>query len=156
VSGALSALAGRPGQDLPPGFERRLVQMLTSEGLAKACRHPSAGPAVRAGLAPILEALPVWLASGPPTMAWVPNLEQWGLEVSRRLVWLRLCPRLPSPMVVCLMSLCGAMVAHWVAQGDPRRYAQTLAVWARAMRSPMFWGALFPEGAAVHALLRGG
>ena len=153
VPKAIGRIAG--GSGLPSGFAGRLVEALLAEGIQRACAHHSAGPSVRAGLAPVVAALPRWAAEGPPDSDWHPEMTQWGLEVSRRMVWLRLCPQLPSPMVVALLSLCGALVAKWAHGQDLHGYAATLAAWSRAMRRPLFWGSLLPEPLALQRLLRG-
>ena len=155
VDGSIARLAGLKGSELPTGFSQRLVQGLLTNGVERACRHASAGPSVRAGLAPVLSGLPSWAERGVPTHGWTGDLERWGLEVTRRMLWLRLCPQLPSPMVVALLSLSGALVAHWASAGQPQAFAMTLAAWSRAMRSPLFWGSIFPEPQSVHYLLRG-
>jgi Fe-S-cluster containining protein len=154
VEGAIGRLAGG-GPGLPSGFVERLVAALQAEGIQRACTHPSAGPSVRAGLAPMVEALPGWACEGVPDSDWHPEMTQWGLEMSRRMVWLRLCPELPSPMVVALLSLCGALVAQWAHGQESSGYATTLAAWSRAMRRPLFWGSLLPDPTALQQLLRG-
>lgn len=155
VAGAVARLAGGAGGELPAGFADRLVGALDCDGIRRACEHPSAGPSVRAGLAPIMERLPGWLAQAPQEPAWDPEMNRWGLEVSRRMIWLRLAPQLPSPMVVALLSLCGALVAKWAHEQDVSGYSVTLAAWSRAMRRPLFWGSLLPDPQALQRLLRG-
>lgn len=155
VGGAIARLAGGANSGLPVGFAERLIEALHVDGIRRACEHPSAGPSVRAGLAPIMERLPAWLAQAPQEPAWDPEMTRWGLEVSRRMIWLRLAPQLPSPMVVALLSLCGALVAKWAHGQDQSGYAVSLAAWSRAMRRPLFWGSLLPDPGALQRLLRG-
>jgi len=151
----IRALAGAPGNGLPSGFGERLVQVLSQEAIAIASAHPSAGPSVRGGLAPVLAALPRWRAEGPPSREVPEALQLWGLDVAHRTVWLRLCPRMPSPMIAALLSLCGTLVAHWISDGKEDPFVHTHAAWSRAMRSPMFWGRIFPDPDAVSWLLLG-
>jgi hypothetical protein len=58
-------------------------------------------------------------------------------------------------MVAALTSLCGTYVAHWTDLEGGAPFAHTLAAWSRAMRSPAFWGRLFPDPKALSTLLRG-
>lgn len=155
IEGALSGLSGRAEDVLPPGFSGRLVELLARPEWRAACEHPSAGPSVRLGIRPVLEAVTSWVETGPPQIQVSSEMQAWGLEVARRMVWLRLCPRLPSPMVGALLSLCGALVSAWVSGNDLNRNANTLAAWSRGMRSPMFWAPLFPTPESVPWLLEG-
>jgi Fe-S-cluster containining protein len=155
VERVIARLAGGHGESLPAGFSERLVGALNCSGIRHASAHPSAGPSVRVGLAPILAALPNWVAHGPPETPWDPEMTRWGLEVSRRMIWLRLAPQLPSPMVVTLLSLCGSLAAKWAHGQDESGYAVSLAAWSRAMRRPLFWGSLLPDPGSLQRLLRG-
>ena len=153
IDGALARLAGEAQHHLPKGLLERLWQRLNDPKFTAAATHQSAGPAVRTGLAPIVSAVHEghqWHVSDPVSH----RVNTWMLEATRRVIWLRLCPNMPSPMIACLMSLLGAVtVSRLVRQEDAQVAAFT--AWSRAMRSSMFWGHFFPDVAAVHWLLRG-
>lgn len=153
AGGAMARLAG-PGADLA-GYSVRWVSRLSDPKIAEAARHPSAGPSVRSAFKQVLANIPSWSDGGIPEVTLAPELEEWGLEVVRRLVALRLCPAHPSPMLTALLALGGVDVARWVSGGEPVVFVKTLAAWSRAMRSPMFWGTLFPDIQTVQWVLRG-
>lgn len=153
IHGVLARLAGQPDGQCPTGFVDRVKQRVAHPDFVAAATHPSAGPAVRRGLEPIVSAVQNQSSWGDgPTPSAV--FEAWALEATRRVIWLRLCPNMPSPMVACLLSLTGAIVVTQVMLEENAQVSGFTA-WTRAMRSPMFWGHFFPDINAVQWLLRG-
>jgi len=153
LEGVVARLAGQPEATWPDGLLQRLKQRVSHADFIAAATHPSAGPAVRAGLLPIVSEL-------QKNQPWQTELtmnsdfEMWALEATKRVIWLRLCPNMPSPMIACLMSILGAVVvASTVSQKDMQ--VSGFTAWNRAMRSPMFWGHFFPDLNAVQWVLRG-
>ncbi len=156
VAGALGALLGVPGAtSLPPGFAGRWIARLQAADLAGLLARPETGDAVRIGLAPMMATL-ARLDPGapPPWPALAPAEDAWAVEVSTRMVSLRLCASFPFVPGVALLALGGAVVVGW-ADPTPAAFGRGLAAWSRAMRAPPWWQAVVPGPEALRELVGG-
>jgi Fe-S-cluster containining protein len=158
VAGALAALLGAPATAdgaLPAGYAARWIRRLQAAPLAALVARPETGDAVRAGLAPLLAALPTLDAAAPPPWpALAPEADAWAVEVAGRMVALRLCSTFPFVPGVALLTLGGAVALAW-ADPRPEPFARGLAAWSRALRAPPFWQALVPGPEALRELVGG-
>lgn len=149
IEGALSLLL--PGS--LEGFLGRWIQALQALDLPGFLADPDTSPSLRHSLGPSAQALPTWTAiPGPPELS--ENASAFALHAAKRMVWLRLCPLIPAPAVVALLSLGGAMVAGWTNTEDAA-FGQAVAGWLRAIRAPAVLGRLLPSPESLHWLVEG-
>lgn len=155
---ALVALLATPGLGIAdalgaigvaPGFEARWLAALRAARLDTLLARPDTGSAVRDALAGPVGALAGY--DTPPALALAPAEEAWALEVTRRVLALRLCASFPFVPGVALLALGGALVCGW-ADPRPTAFGPALAGWARAMRAPVWWSALVGGPEAMRAL----
>lgn len=157
VAGMLHLLTtGRPGGPaLPGGFARRWILRLRELDLAQFLADDDTGP----GLARPLAALPAAIAAldpdDPPDWP-VLSSEQdaWAVEVTRRMLFLRLAPLIPAVQAVALFTLGGAVTCGW-AHTEPERFGPALAGWSRAIRFRRLWRRLAPDAATLQWLATG-
>jgi hypothetical protein len=135
------------------GFLGRWIQALQAVDLADLLADPDTSPSLRHSLGPMAQALPKWnTIPGPPPLS--DNARDFALDAAKRMVWLRLCPKIPSPAIVALLSLGGAMACGWTDAEDAA-FGQALAGWMRAIRAPAVLGRLLPSPQALETLVQG-
>lgn len=135
------------------GFLGRWIQTLRGVDLASLLADPDTSPSLRQSLGPLATAIPTWTTiPGPPALS--DNARDFALHAAKRMVWLRLCPKIPSPAVVALLSLAGGLACGWTDPSDAA-FGQALAGWMRAIRAPAVLGRLLPSPQALQALVEG-
>lgn len=135
------------------GFLGRWILALQGVELAELLADPETSPSLRHSLGPMAQALPTWRAiPGPPELS--DNARDFALHAAKRMVWLRLCPQIPAPAVVALLSVGGALACAWTNPQDAA-FGQALAGWVRAMRAPAVLGRLLPSPQSLQALVEG-
>lgn len=160
VARAIQSITGMPGvgpDTLPLGFDQRLILRIQDIGMAEIVHQDAAGPSLGHWLGPVAEAAATWDPLHPP--AWpvlTPEQEAWALEVTRRMVYLRLgATALPSVLGVTLLTLAGAVVIGWSGADDLPTFGGRLAAWTRAIRATAFWRAILPHDNTLLWLARG-
>ncbi|MFT5584217.1 MAG: Fe-S-cluster containining protein [Cognaticolwellia sp.] len=135
------------------GFLGRWIQALQAVDFADLLADPDTSPSLRHSLGPMAQILPTWTTiPGPPELS--DNARSFALHAAKRMVWLRLCPKIPSPAVVALLSLGGVMACGWTNPEDAA-FGQALAGWMRAIRAPAVLGRLLPSPQSLQALVEG-
>lgn len=135
------------------GFLGRWIQALQGVDLADLLADPDTSPSLRESLGPLSQALPTWTTiPGPPELS--DNARDFALHATKRMVWLRLCPKIPAPAVVALLSLGGAMACGWTSTEDDA-FGLALAGWMRAIRAPAVLGRLLPSPESLQTLVEG-
>ncbi len=134
-------------------FLGRWIRSLQGVDLARLLAEPETAPSLGQSLGPLATAIPSWTAiPGPPALS--DNARDFAVHAAKRMVWLRLCPRVPSPAVVALLSLAGGLACGWTDPTDAS-FGQALAGWMRAIRAPAVLGRLLPSPQALQALVEG-
>ncbi len=156
IKGLLALLVNLdPAAELPEGLASRWVRRLRGARLHEVLGRPEMGAPVREALQPLVNALEGWDPSAPPPC---PTLtreqEAFAIEVSRRLVFLRLVPSLPVVQAVALLSLLGAVAAGWT-DDEPDAFGRAVTSWSHALRTSVFWSALVPSAEAWERLVGG-
>jgi hypothetical protein len=144
VAGALAPLVG----DVLT-FAERWAAHLRAPPLAALLARSDTGDPAREALRPVLERV---ASGGPGPVVLPPELDAWAVDVTRRLVVLRLVPAFPFLPGLAVLSLGGALACAWT-DPTPEVYARRLAAWTRVLRAPPWWGALAPSPEAMLALL---
>ena len=135
------------------GFLGRWIRALQAVELADLLADPDTSPSLRHSLGPMAQALPSWTTiPSPPELS--ENARSFALHAAKRMVWLRLCPKIPSPAVVGLLSLGGVMACGWTNTEDAA-FGQALAGWMRAIRAPAVLGRLLPSPQSLQTLVEG-
>lgn len=147
VARALCGLPASTEASLPEGLTERVAELLHCSKLHELGERMALGRVQRAGLAPVLEALP-GLAEAPPWAPLAPELDAYARRVLASMLWLRLASKLPGPQAVAWGVLVGVIANGWF-QAGPARFGAGLGVWVRVLRAPRFFGALFPEPAVL-------
>jgi len=147
--------AGRPESALPPGFASRWIHRLRAADLAAFLARPDTGNALRTHLDGVARAVADLDAAHPPPWPVLdPEWDAYGVEVTRRMLFLRLAPLVPSVQGVALLTLGGVLACAWAAP-EPERFGPALAGWARAVRFRAVWQALTPDAATMRWLATG-
>jgi len=156
VAGLLHLIcAGRPGSDLPPGFASRWVRRLVAADLPAFLDRPDTGHALRAHLGGVARAVEGLDPNAPPEWPVLdPEWDAFAVEVTRRMLFLRLAPLIPSVMGVALLTLGGTLACAW-ANADPEHFGPALAGWARAIRFRAVWQAITPDAETMRWLATG-
>lgn len=156
LAGLLALLVNRdPSDGLPGGLAGRWVQRLRCARLNRVLERPEMGAPVREALSPLAAAIAAWDPSRPPVgPALAREQEAFAIEVSRRLVFLRLVPSLPIVQAVALLSLLGAVAAGWTDPA-PDAFGRAVTSWSHALRTSLFWSALVPSADAWEHLAGG-
>lgn len=145
VEGMLARIAA-------PGVVERWRARLGEVELEPLLMRPETGVVVRNTLLPVLqEARALKEMPGQPLP---PELDAWAMEVTRRMLWLRLGRQIPSVQAVALLTLLGAVTCGWHTT-EPDAFTRALAAWVRALRAPLFWGTLLPDPSALARLVVG-
>ena len=131
----------------------RWVQVLRDMDLATLLADPETAPALRHSLGPMAEALPTW-QSAPEMTPLSDDAAAFALDATQRMVWLRLCPKIPDPAVVALLCLAGTMTCAWTDPEDAA-FGQALAGWMRAIRASAVLARLLPSPDALRDLVGG-
>jgi len=154
ITTLLRALLGAgPGQGLEPDFAGRWVERLQKAPLHSLIDQVEAGDALRKALTPLLDAISEWEVTSPPAWSRLGSKEEeWAVEVTRRMIWLRLLHQWPSPESVCAMTLLGAIAVGWAGLTGST-FGAALSGWTRALRAPVFATALIPDAATLGWLL---
>jgi Fe-S-cluster containining protein len=135
------------------GFLGRWIQALQEVDLADLLADPDTPSSLEQSLGPLARALATWTTiPGPPELS--ENARAFALDATKRMVWLRLCSKIPSPAVVALLSLGGAMACGWT-NTDDAAFGQALAGWMRAIRAPAVLGRLLPSPQSLQTLVEG-
>ena len=138
-----------PGQLGP--FQERWLRVLQEMDLTRLLADPETAPALRHSLGPMAAALPTW--QGVPEDARLSDhAAAFALHATRRMVWLRLCPKIPDPAVVALLCLGGAMACAWTDPEDAV-FGQAMAGWLRAIRASVVLGSLLPSPDTLKELI---
>lgn len=161
VASLLEALScGRldGGPDLPKGFARRLIHRVEEALpiLDGVVAGDDAGSALREVWADLRPALGRLDRRQPPRWpALAPEEDAYAVNAVRRMVYLRLTPKIPIVSGTALLVLSGAVLCAWI---DPSReaFGRNVAAWCRMVRIPAFWLAITPDGDAMTWLARGG
>lgn len=140
IHAALDAFTG-PGA---AGFPDRWHALVTAADLGRMLARPETGAAVRTALTPVISAPP-----RPDTLT--AEQHAWAVEVARRMVALRLASSVPYVPAVALLALGGALSCAW-ADATPGVFEPALAGWVRAIRAPIWWGAILPDPGALGRL----
>lgn len=136
IEGALSALVG----DVP-AFAERWRAHLAKAPLASLLARPDTGAYARQALMPVLTT--VGSLSAAPSLALSPESDAWAVDVTRRLIVLRLVSTFPFLPGLAVLGLGGALACAWT-DPEPVVFARRLAAWTRVLRAPPWWGALAP------------
>jgi len=147
VASVLGMLCSSPqcAPDLPPGFASRLAVRLKRMHLEILLQARDLGPAQRDALAPLLDLVEdLDPNSTPPWPALAPNEDAFAVEVTRRMVFLRLVTRVPIIQGVALLVLSGAVALGWACP-EPERFGPAIASWSRLIRAGSFWQSLTPS-----------
>ena len=80
--------------------------------------------------------------------------QEYALDALQRLLFLRLCHRIPSVVGVAALGVMGLALAARL-EADEARLGDLFAGWTRAMRATPFWGTLLPDGERLMRLIRG-
>jgi hypothetical protein len=158
VASVMGMLCGAPGHDpqLPPGFASRLATRLKRMHLGLLLQAADGGPAQRDALRPLVDLIEELDPDRPPAWpALAPNEDAFAVEVTRRMVFLRLVTQVPIVQGVALLMLSGAVALGWACP-DPDRFGPALASWSRLIRAGSFWQSLTPSPMHMHWLARGG
>lgn len=163
VARLLGTLSGEDpeGEALPAGFADRWCRLLLRAPLVESLGRHGQAPVFHRHLSWLLAALDGALVEGQPP-AWPllgAEADAFAVEVTRRMVFLRLGWRRGPPPAIALATLAGAVTCAWglEARGelDEDRWAMALAVWTRAIRSDIFWRSIFPEPRVLRWLVTG-
>jgi Fe-S-cluster containining protein len=158
VASVLGMLCGAPDHapQLPPGFASRLATRLKRMHLDILLQAPDGGPAQRDALLPLVELIADLDPENPPSWpALAPNEDAFAVEVTRRMVFLRLVTKVPIVQGVALLMLSGAVALGWACP-DPERYGPAIASWSRLIRAGSFWQSLTPSPMHMQWLASGG
>jgi Fe-S-cluster containining protein len=140
LDGALGGFLG-PGAD---GFADRWRGLVSAAGLERMLARPETGAAVRTALGPVI-------AADPRAVELSAEQHAWAVEVARRMVALRLASTVPYVPAVALLALGGALSCAW-SDPTPGVFEPALAAWVRAIRAPIWWGAILPDPPALGRL----
>lgn len=163
VAWLLGTLTGEAteGEALPAGFADRWSRLLLRAPLVEALSRHGQAPVFHRNLSWLLSALDRSLVQGQPP-SWPllsAQADAFAVEMTRRMVFLRLGWRRGPPPAIALATLAGAVTCAWglQAQGalDEDSWAMSLAVWTRAIRSDIFWRSLFPEPQVLRWVVTG-
>lgn len=138
---------------LPSGLPERLLVLLQASDLHASLDDPTNGQALAELLGPVLSQLLTW-TSAPPWPPLPPEAEAWALEATRRMVWLRLVPDLPSAELLALWMAMGALVSAWGGT-EVAGFGARLAAWTRLVRSARFRRRLVPSAESLVWLVEG-
>lgn len=139
LTGLLAVLVREPVDRgvVPPQFATRWLTRLQDIDLQGFLAHQNVGPALRAALTPLAEAVPLW-TTPPPMPELDPELHAWAVEAFRRSLFLRLTPGIPNVSAAALLHLGGLVAGAWV-DPSPEAYARFVTGWLRALRFDAFW-----------------
>ena len=141
--------------DLPPGFASRLITRLKRMRLDLLLQARDGGPAQRAALQPLVDGITRWDPEDPPGWpALSDNEDAFAVEVTRRMVFLRLATRIPLVQGTALIMLSGAVALGWACP-EPERFGPAIASWSRLIRGGTFWQSLTPTPQAMQWLAHG-
>ncbi len=151
TAGLLGFMSGSTSRKpkAPAQFDVHLINLIQDAKISELLAEPDMGAAFASSIAAISRVETEQFK--PPTTAPSKGRERWALETTRRVVWLRLTPNIPTVRGVALLTLAGATLAHWLSESDAD-YALFLAGWIRALRSPLFVGRLVPNAEALRRL----
>ena len=137
------------GAPWPAGFAERCRDRVFGAGLAGLLRREDTGGPVRDALLPVVEHAQQGrpLLAGPLPLA----SDEWGREVLRRVLFLRVFHPLPVP-AASLLVFVGAVLIGGLDPA-PAVFCPRLALWTRAARATPFWTALLGDGAATLQLV---
>jgi Fe-S-cluster containining protein len=151
TAGLLGLMAGSASRKpkAPSGFTENLIELVQNAKLSDLLKEPDMGRAFASSIESIsrVEAVQFKPTAASPSK----SRERWAIETTHRIVWLRLTPNIPTVRGVALLTLAGAMLAHWLSETDSD-YALFLAGWIRALRSPLFVSRLVPNADALRRL----
>lgn len=142
-----SMLCREAGEGWPPAFASRLCEAAADPALRARLDSPDTSPMVRATVLALLD------AAGPGPVPVLAH-QAYALDALHRLVHLRLCHRIPSVVGVAALALMGLALAARL-EPDEARLGGLFAGWTRAMRAPVFWGTLLPDGQRLMRLMAG-
>lgn len=153
VAGMLRFIMGHPpGSSLPPGLAGRWLARVRAARLDQLLLHPEIGAPVRDALLPALRAAAqLDPERPPPDPRFGLEEEAFAVEVTRRLVFLRLVSTLPVVPAVGMLSLLGAVTLAWTGRTGPA-FGRGLSAWSRSLRASAFWSALLPSAEAFESL----
>ena len=152
--GPALAIVCQEGGAWPEAFLTRWLAAVKGIGLTELLADPDTSPSLSESLGPMAQAIATWdVPPGPPTLS--DEATEYALDAVQRMVWLRLCAKLPSPAVVALLSLAGAVTCAWTHPGDDEAFGRALAGWCRAIRAPAVLGRLLPSPSALQQLVEG-
>ena len=150
---ALAAVAQSP-DPWPAAFLSRWLTALQAVDLPSLLADPDTSPSLTHSLGPMAAAV-MRLSEAPGPVDLSDEATAFALDAVQRMVWLRLCAKLPSPAVVALLSLAGAITCAWAHPNDDAAFGRALAGWCRAIRAPAVLGRLLPTPDALQKLVQG-
>lgn len=147
---------GAPGGPaLPPGFAGRWIERLQAVDLAGILADGKTGRALRLALRALPEAIAALDPRAPPRWPAIDDdQDAWVVEATRRMLFLRLAPLIPTPLGVALFALGGAVACGWVDAAS-ERFGPAFSGWLRLMRLRALWRALTPDPDAMRWLATG-
>ena len=151
TAGLLGLMSGSSSRKpkAPKGFNGRLIELIQTAKISELLKEPDMG----VGFASSITAISKVEDKGFRVPATSPSRERerWSIETTRRVIWLRLTPNIPTVRGVALLTLAGATLAQWLSDNDAD-FALFLAGWIRALRSPLFVSRLVPNADALRHL----
>ena len=159
IAGALSMLTAEKTIDggLPSGWASRWVEFLKGSELGLLMALQDTPLEMRRALEPMVEAIETWDPKNPPRWtALHPRLDAWGVDVTRRMLHLRLATdTLPVVPAVALLTLGGVVAAAWT-NPEEEPFTRAVAAWCRGVRIETFWRGIVAEPADFQRLATGG
>lgn len=138
---------------LPESFAHRWATHLYDLDFDAFLGREGPGRRLIDALRPLAAASQAW-ADGAPTLTLPGELDDWIVEATRRVLWLRLLPDIANPTVAALLCLGGGVAASW-SSPNPSAAHDAFTAWLRALRFDLFWQGLAKDQATVLWLATG-